>query len=279
MDRLIFQNDRIVESARSQLSTSNAGALYGWGIFTTIRIFDGAVFAFERHWDRLKRHAEQAQIPMPVGSDGLIGSLLGLISANSTRNGRARITLLRSNAGPWRSAAGPDVELLIFTTSDEPRPAINSAVTISPYRVLSHGPLVGVKRTAMLDNLLALEEARSRGFSEAVMVNERGEVTAGTAANIFWAVSDELFTPTLATGCVAGITREVVLEIARRLNLRVTEGSFPIQRLLDADELFLTSTSRGITPADSFDMKGYDRGGNWVTRLIEREFQKLAGRC
>ncbi|HEY6333207.1 MAG TPA: aminotransferase class IV [Blastocatellia bacterium] len=276
MDRLIFQNDRIVEAARSHLSTSNAGALYGWGVFTTIRIFEGAVFAFDRHWERLKRHAEQAQVPMPVSSDDLIGALLGLISANSTRNGRARITLLRCNAGPWKSGAGPDTELLIFTTTDEPRPAENSDITISPYRVLSHGPLAGVKRTAMLDHLLALEEARSRGFSEAVMVNERGEITAGTAANIFWTSSDELFTPSLATGCIAGITREVVLEIARGLNLRVTEGSFPIQRLLDADELFLTSTSRGIAPVDTFDIKAYDRGASWVTGLIEREFQKLA---
>ncbi|MGH9823673.1 MAG: aminotransferase class IV, partial [Blastocatellia bacterium] len=96
-----------------------------------------------------------------------------------------------------------------------------------------------------------------------------------TAANLFWAVSNQLYTPSLATGCVAGITRSCVLEIARGLNLIVEEGSFPVQRLLDADEVFLTSTARGIVHVASFDVKEYDSATAWMGRLIAREFQKL----
>jgi len=275
MDRLIFHNNRIIDAAQSRLSPLNAGALYGWGVFTTIRVFDRVVLAFDRHWDRLQRHADQAQISIPIDSTQASQAIVGLIAANSTRNGRARVTVLKGDAGGWRVADGPEVEFLIFTTAEEPRALRSPAITISPYRILSHGPLAGIKRTAMLENLLALEEARSRDFGEAVMLNERGEIVGATAANLFWANSDELFTPSLATGCVAGITRGITLDLARRLNLRVTEGSFPIQRLLDADEAFLTSTARGITPVVSFDIKKYDSGGAWVTRLLDREFQKL----
>jgi branched-chain amino acid aminotransferase len=275
MDRLIYHNDRIIDARASHLSPMNAGALYGWGVFTTIRIFNGTVFAFDRHWERLKRHAEQAQMSMPIDLDQASQALLGLIAVNSTRNGRARITVLKSDAGAWKLDRGRDVEVLIFTTSDRSRAAQDPAITISPYRVLSHGPLAGVKRTAMLENLLALEEARSRGFSEAVMFNERGEIVGATAANLFWTNSDELFTPNLATGCIAGIKREIVLDLSRRLNLRIVEGSFPVQRLLDADEVFLTSTARGLTSVANFDIKEYERGGAWVAKLIDREFQKL----
>jgi branched-chain amino acid aminotransferase len=275
MDRLIYHNGRLVDATSARLAPTNAGALYGWGVFTTIRIFEGAVFAFDRHWDRLRRHAEQAEIAFPLGPDEARRALVGLVAANSTRNGRARITVLRGNAGAWRQEPVPESEILMFTTVDAPRPLDGLAITVSPYRVLSHGPLAGVKRTAMLENLLALEEARSRNFSEAVMFNERGEIVGGAAANIFWAVGDELLTPSIATGCVAGITRELVLDIARRLNLRVIEGSFPVQRLLDAHEAFLTSTARGVAPVATFDIKEYAAGGAWVTKLIEREFQKL----
>lgn len=279
MDRLIFHNDKVVDGRQSSLSPMNAGALYGWGVFTTIRIFDGAIFAFERQWDRLRRHCEQAQLSLPIGPDEASRALVDLVAANSTRNGRARITILKADAGAWKLDRDRDIEFLIFTASEQTRPQPKLAITISPYRVLSHGPLAGVKRTAMLENLLALDEARSRDFSEAVMFNERGEIVGATAANVFWTNSDELFTPSLATGCVAGITREFVLEIGRRLNLRISEGSFPVQRLLDADEVFLTSTARGIAPASSFDMRDFDQGAAWVTKLIDREFQKLIYQC
>jgi branched-chain amino acid aminotransferase len=202
-----------------------------------------------------------------------------LIDANGVVDGRARITLLRGAAGAWSFEGGPDSEMLFFTSSEPfPKPS-EVAITISPYRVLSHGPLAGVKKTAMIENVLALEEARSRGFSEAVMVNERGEIVGATAANIFWAEGDELFTPSLATGCIPGITRSIVVEIAGKIGLYVVEGSFPVQRLLDAREGFLTSTTRGLAPIASFDVKRYGPNESRAIERISREFQKAAREC
>jgi branched-chain amino acid aminotransferase len=274
MDRLIYYNDRIVETGRAAVPATNAGLLYGWGVFTTLRVCEGKVFAMGRHWERLARHAEQALIELPVDRDQLVRALGDLIAANRIHEGRARITVLKGDAGPW-GGGDRQAELLIFTSSERPRAGLETAKTVSPYRMTSHGPLAGIKRTAMLENLLALEEARSRGFSEALMVNERGEVVGAAAANIFWAEGADLYTPSSGTGCIAGITRGFVIEIARRLRLSVIEGGFPLQRLSDAAEVFLTSTARGIISVSSFDLKRYEPAKSWMSKAINREFQKV----
>jgi branched-chain amino acid aminotransferase len=141
--------------------------------------------------------------------------------------------------------------------------------------VLSTALLAGVKQTAMLENLFAFEEARSRGFNEAILLNERGEIVSATAANIFWVQGDEIFTPSPATGCIAGVTRHFVRDLAIRWKLHLVEGSFPVQRLLDAREVFLTSTAREVSIVSSFDAKEYPGRQARIAKLISREFQKL----
>ncbi|HXG93582.1 MAG TPA: aminotransferase class IV [Blastocatellia bacterium] len=275
MDRLIYHNDRIVDAADARVAPTVAGLLYGWGVFTTLRIYDGAAFAFEHHWERLLRHAERARVAVPIDIEQAKRAVNELIAANSVKQGRARVTVIKGDAGSWRVDPNRESEILIFTSSEAQRPAADLPITISPIRILSTGPLAGVKRTAMLENLLALEEARSRGFAEAVMLNERGEIVSATAANIFWVQGDEVFTPSLSTGCVAGVTRRLVYDIAARKRLHVIEGSFTVQRLMDAREVFLTSTAREVAIVSSFDAKEYPAIEARIARIISREFQEM----
>jgi branched-chain amino acid aminotransferase len=275
MDRLIFHNDRILDASESFIAPTNAGLLYGWGVFTTVRVYSGNLFAFERHWERLVKNADRARVVIPVDLESARRASLELLAANNTGDGRLRITLVKGRAGPWNSGGGAESDLLLFSAREPARPRRAVAITISPYRILSHGPLAGVKRTAMVENVLALEEARSRGFAEAVLVNERGEITGAASANLFWAEGPQVFTPSLATGCIPGVTRQIALEIAHRLDLSVTEGSFPLQRLLDASEVFLTSTTREIALVSSFDIKEYDPNRAAVLRQLRKEFQKV----
>jgi branched-chain amino acid aminotransferase len=277
MDRLIYFRERIVAVDEAGIDVTNAGLLYGWGVFTTVRVTNGKVFALDRYIDRLVQHSERARIPAPADLGMLKDGIRELILANSVVEGRARITLLRGNAGAWRTASGPASETLVFTSSESQSPARGIAMTVSPYRLLSSSPLAGVKRTAMAEHLLALEEARSRGFTDAAMLNERGEIVSATSGNLFWVEGDELFTPALATGCVDGVTRGFVCEIARRIGIYLIEGSFPLQRLIDAKEAFLTSTSRQVTPVVGFDIKQYGVRPGQITRNISREFQRLVG--
>jgi branched-chain amino acid aminotransferase len=275
MHRLIFHNDRILDVAEASIAPTVAGLLYGWGVFTTLGIYDGKAFAFDRHWKRLLSHAEKARVPSPMDLKQARRALDKLIEANSVEQGRARLTLVRGDAGAWQIERGREAELFMFTSPDAPRTRVDLAITQSPYRVLSTALLAGVKQTAMLENLLAFEEARSRGFNEAVLLNERGEIVSATAANIFWVQGDEIFTPSPATGCIAGVTRRIVRELATRWKLHVVEGSFPVQRLLDAREVFLTSTAREVSVVSSFDAKEYPARQARIAKLISREFQKL----
>jgi branched-chain amino acid aminotransferase len=275
MDRLIYHNDGIIDLSEAAIAPTIAGLLYGWGVFTTLRVYAGKAFAFDYHWERLLRHAERARAQVPLEIEEARRALGELIKANSVGQGRARITLLKGEAGSWRGASARESDLLMFTSSEAFRATPNLAITVSPYRVLSSGPLAGVKRTAMVENLLAFEEARSRGFDEAVMLNERGEVVCATAANIFWVQGDEVFTPSQATGCIGGVTRRLVGEIAAKFKLHVVEGSFTTQRVLEAREVFLTSTAREVAIVSSFDLKEYGRKEARIARLISREFQKI----
>ena len=275
MHRLIYHNDQIIDSTEARIAPTMAGLLYGWGVFTTLRIYDGKAFGFDRHWKRLIQHAEKARITVLPDLKSIRRAIDKLISANSVVHGRARLTLLKGDAGSWRTGPGPQTESLIFTSSEVPRVSSDLALTLSPYRILSTALLAGVKQTAMLENLFALEEARSRGFNEALLLNERGEMVSTAAANIFWVQGDEIFTPSLATGCVAGITRHFIRQLTTRWKLHLVEGSFPIQRLLDAREVFLTSTAREVSIVSSFDSKEYSIKQARIARLLSREFQKL----
>ena len=276
MDALIFHNDTILPAKEARVAATLAGLQFGWGVFTTIRILNGKAFVFDRHWDRLLRHAERSRIAVPFERDPAREALDKLIHANSVDNGRAKITLLKGAMGSWRTGLENESEILIFTsTQNKAGYEKEFSLTVSPYRLLSTHPLTGVKRTAMVEHLLAFEEARARSFDEAVMLNERGEIVSATASNIFWSDGKELYTPSLSTGCIAGITRNLVLESARRISIHAVEGSFPLQSISAATEVFLTATSRGITPIRTYDIRTFDSRAASMTRNIRREYEKL----
>ena len=275
MDRLIYHNDRVIDVSEARIDPQSAGLLYGWGVFTTLRIYNGAAFALDRHLERLFRHAEKARIDTAIEIDAARRALNDLIAASAVEHGRARLTLLKGDAGAWRVGAASESEFLIFTSSEKARATRELTLTISPIRLHSSSPVAGVKQTSLIEHLLALEEARSRQFSEAVLLNERGDIVSATAGNIFWVEGDEIYTPSLATGCIAGITRGFIYDVARRMGLHLVEGGFPVQRLLDASEVFITSTTREVAPVVSFDIKGYNQRQARLTRLLAREFQKL----
>jgi branched-subunit amino acid aminotransferase/4-amino-4-deoxychorismate lyase len=276
MDSLVFHNGIVLTADEAKVSATLAGLQYGWGVFTTLRIINGSAFVFDRHWERLVKHAEKARVAVFLDKEAARQALDEIIKANSVVDGRARFTLLKGSFGSWRTGLENETDVLIFTsTRERQNRGREITLTISPYRLLSSHPLAGVKRTSMIENLIAFDEARTREFDEAVMLNERGEIVSATAGNIFWSDGKELYTPSLSTGCIAGITRNLILEAARRINIHAVEGSFPLQSIGNATEVFLTSTSRGITPVKTYDIRVYDSRTASMTRNILREYKKI----
>lgn len=220
------------------------GALYGKGSFTTVPCFGGSPFLWSKHWNRLCRDSEKIGLDISYYSEALVRSSLDEdLAAAALTDGRARITFIDERpAELWTTEkpVGKKTALSILTA--EARPTIEYfKLATSPFPVNSSSPLAGVKSCNYLEQILSADEAKARGFHEAVRVNERGHVTSGCMSNIFWLKNGRLYTPMQATGCLAGTTREYVLE-----NIECEEVEAEIAELEAADAIYLTSAGLGI---------------------------------
>ena len=242
----VFHNDRVLPVESVRLSPGQAGLLNGWGLFTTIRIYDGIPFAFERHWSRLERDAERTHCPFPFVAEAVRGQLALLLEANTVREGAARIYAIYNQVGFWRSNENfPRVDLLLCS-ADLPSYREPSRLGLREFGRYASSPLAGVKVLSWLDNVWNYYEAQQAGFDEVVLLNERGEVAECTAANIFCVRGGRVATPPLSSGCLSGITRSVLLEIGASVGVEVKEAVLRPEDLYAADEVFISSTNRSM---------------------------------
>jgi branched-subunit amino acid aminotransferase/4-amino-4-deoxychorismate lyase len=228
-------------------------------------------------------HAARAGVDASLlDEEAAHASLVKLIAANEVRNGRARLSLLaKAEHGVWEieSAGENKVDLLIMTGDARATRDEGLALTVSPYRINTLSPLVGVKSVNYLEHIMALEEARARDFDEAVRLNERGEVASTTLANIFWVTDGTIHTPAPSTGALAGTTRERVIALAHELSVPVIEGVYELSHLGDADEIFLTSSGLGVAIVTTFDFHRYTVAVGSVALRIHEAFRQLTLRA
>src|SRR5215212_3943053 len=260
MHQHVILNRQLLEARRARLHAVTSAALYGRGVFTTVAVHAGRPFLWDAHWARLLSHAERAGVECDFGDNEAALMLARLVEANGVAEGRARVHLLaRAVRGRWklgRDEEGRPSDLLMMT-ADAWAPPEALALTVSPYRVNTCSPLVGVKTVNRLEQIMAWEEARSRDFDEAVVCNERGEVACATTANIFWVKHGTVYTPALATGAVAGTARARVIGLASDLAVPLSEGAHTLHDMAEADEVFLTSAALGVALVTTFDYHSY----------------------
>lgn len=270
----------MLDASKARSSLVTPATLYGRGVFTTLALHRGHPFLWQEHWERLMLHAERVRVDVrALDEEETRALLLKLVEANGVLEGRARITLLANSApgGVW-SLQDEEKERpssLLIMTGDAHAVPDALALTVSPYRVNTLSPLVGVKSVNYLEHLLAWEEARARDFNEAVMLNERGEVVSATMANIFWVKAGQLHTPQLSTGALAGTTRACVLNLAAELGVPVVEGVNDLAQLGDADEIFLTSAGLGLAVVTTFDFHYYTVPVGSVALRLHEAFRQL----
>jgi branched-chain amino acid aminotransferase len=244
--RLIFHNDRIVPIDEARLSPGQAGLLNGWGLFTTMRVFQGVPFAYERHWRRLEKDAARIRLPFSFDQAAVRRHLTELLAGNQVTEGTARIYMIYNRVGSWQSNESmPEVDLILCTAG---MPAYSGETRLGVAEQGRHAasPLAGVKTTAWLNNVWHLAEAQKAGWTEVILLNERGEVAECTSANIFCVKAGEILTPPLSSGCLEGVTRSVLLEIAPRAGVPLREQTLTLNDLYAAEEVFITSTNRSL---------------------------------
>jgi 4-amino-4-deoxychorismate lyase len=258
MHEHVILNRRLLEARRARLHAVTAAVLYGRGVFTTVAVHAGRPFLWDAHWARLLAHAERAGVECDFGDNEAALLLSHLIEANGVEEGRARVHLLaRAVRGRWKVGGEGRASDLLMMTAEAWAPPESLGLTVSPYRVNTCSPLVGVKTVNRLEHILAWEEARARDFDEAVMCNERGEVACATTANLFWVKHGTVHTPALATGATAGTTRARVIELASDLAVPLAEGAHTLHDMADAEEVFLTSAALGVALVTTFDYHRY----------------------
>jgi branched-subunit amino acid aminotransferase/4-amino-4-deoxychorismate lyase len=283
MHASIYLNERIVLATDARIAAVTAAMLYGRGVFTTVAVYDGRPFLWPQHWLRLLDHASRIGVDVSEFEEESVGqSLLELVRVNHVSDGRARVTLLRRglDQSPWKvldaATGGTRRTDLLIMTGDAHAPATDSlALTVSPYRANTHSPLAGVKSQNYLDHILAHEEARTRGFDEALRLNERGEVVSATMANLFWVTNGKLHTPALSTGALAGTTRAQIIALAHELSIPLLEGVYELSDLGDAHEIFLTSSGQGVGIVTTFDFHRYTVPIGSIALRLHEAFRQL----
>ena len=244
--RYIFHNEEVRPVEKIRWSPGQAGLVCGWGLFTTVRIVEGEAFAYERHWRRLEKDAATTRLPMTYSGAKVRVQLQEVIRANKVKEGCARIYLVWNSVGFWKSDEKmPDVDLVI-TSADLPLHPDSMRLTVREQGRHAASPLAGVKTISWLNSVWAVAEAHREGFDEVVLLNERGEVSECTAANIFAVKKDKVVTPPLNSGCLEGVTRGVLMEIASDAGTSVVEQTLRLDDLYAADEVFVTSTNRNV---------------------------------
>jgi branched-chain amino acid aminotransferase len=270
--RVVFHNGRLLPVEEVRLSPGQAGLLSGWGLFTTIRVIEGVPFAFERHWQRLARDAERTHCPFPFEEETVRAQLGQVLAANNVREGCARIYAIYNQFGPWRSDEGfPQADLLMYS-SGLPAHRDRARLGLREHGRHAASPLAGVKVTSWLNNLWNLHEAQQAGFDEVVLLNERGEVSECTAANIFCARGGRVATPPLSSGCLAGITRSILLEIGSKVGIAVEERTLFPEDFYTAEEVFISSTNRNVIPATEIAGRAVGSAKTPVMAELEKAF-------
>ena len=252
-------NGRIVDAGDGSVSAMDHSIVVGDGVFETLKVVNGpdgpVPFAVTRHLERLRHSADGLGIE-PANEDRVRAALAEVIVADPAA-GRIRITW-SSGPGPLSSGRGDGPGTLIVATSTANVWPESGRVHVSRWTRNEHGPLVGLKTTSYAENVLALAEAHRHGCTEALFTNNAGLLCEGTGTNVFLVVDGVVVTPPLASGCLAGVTRSLAMEMAGSLpgvDGEVVERDIHPDEFSRASEAFLTSTTRdamAISGVDSW---------------------------
>jgi branched-chain amino acid aminotransferase len=266
-------NGALVEPAQALVSAYDHGLVVGDGVFETCKVVDGVPFALTRHLARLQRSARGLGLP-EVDLDAVRAAAVAVCAEpDLPAAARLRITVTAGPA-PLGSGRGDGPSTLFVAAAPLTPWSPTCAVATVPWPRNERGALVGVKTTSYAENVVALDYARSREAAEAVFANTAGNLCEGTGSNVFVVLDERLVTPPLSAGCLAGVTRDLVLEWVDG----AVEEDVPMSVLSDAaaGEVFLTSTTRDVQPVHAFDGRKVAAAPGPVTRRAMDAFAARA---
>jgi branched-chain amino acid aminotransferase len=269
----VWVDGALSEEGEVRISPFDHGLLTGDGIFETLRVYGGQPFAWTRHLERLSRSAAGMGLHLP-GGDDLREAGASVVEANGLSEARLRITVTGGPA-PLGSDRGDAIPTVVVAASALAPWAESVPVATVPWPRNERGALTGLKTISYGENVRALAHAAELGAGEAIFANTRGELCEGTGTNVFVVAGGRLLTPPAAAGCLLGVTRALVLELAADLGLDAGEPDLPLTALATADEAFLTSSTREVQAISAVDGAPLPAAPGPVTTQLAEAFKTL----
>jgi len=282
MERLIWMNGQLVPAQQAKIDVWDHGVLYGDGVFEGLRQYHGRVFRKAAHLRRLFDSARALRLQLPYSLEQLSAALDQTLAANGLHEGYIRLVATRGRSDLGISPLNPS-RPMVFIIADTiqlyPQEMYHNGMAIITASTVRTGPHMlspRIKSLNYLNNIMAKAEACDAGVPEAVMLNHLGFVAECTADNIFIVRQGRLQTPGEEAGILAGITRGVVLDLARAAGIATAECNLTRYDLYTADECFLTGTGAEIIAVTRIDQRLVGAGTvGPVTRQLTEAFQAL----
>jgi branched-chain amino acid aminotransferase len=270
-------NGEVVPVEEARVSVLDNGFTFGDSAYETIRTYRGRPFEWGRHVRRLRASAGRLGFEIPLTDAQLLARLDAVLLRAVNPESYIRLIVSRGVGDisyHFERVKGPTVVMVVKPHQDFPDAHYTEGVDVALVDVRRNHPRAldpAIKSSNLLNNVLAVREAQSRGAEEAVLLNQAGHLAEGASTNVFVVRAGKLRTPPLATGILAGITREIVLELAAGLSIDAGEETLGAEDLRKADEAFLTSSTREIVPIRRVDGQpvGDGRPGPVTRRLLE----------
>ncbi|RKY41265.1 MAG: branched-chain-amino-acid transaminase [Candidatus Omnitrophota bacterium] len=279
----VYLNGKLVDKKDAKVSVFDHGFLYGDGVFEGIRVYNCLVFKLKEHIDRLFESAHTIMLEIPLTKKEMINAIIKTLKANRLKNAYIRVIVSRGEGDlgldPRKCKGNETVVIITDEVALYPKELYGrgmAIITVPTIRNLTEALNPQIKSLNYLNNILAKIEAINCGYQEALMMDHLGYIAECTGDNIFVVKKGELYTPPQCMGTLRGITRDAVLEIARKLKIPTHEHVLTRHELYISEECFLTGTAAEIVPIVKIDgrMIGDGKPGK-ITKLIMREFKKL----
>ncbi|MDP3732429.1 MAG: aminotransferase class IV [Candidatus Omnitrophota bacterium] len=272
MKETVFLNGQFVPKEKAKVSALGPGFLYGWGLFETMRSYHNKIVYFEEHLKRIRESCKLIKMKPPYTLNRLKDIVQETIKINDLRDAHVRLTL-------WKSERGTDILIIAKKYQPYPFRKYNKGfcACISPFRQNEDSFLAQLKTTNYLFYRLAFTQAIQKGFDEAIILNNKGYIAEASRSNLFFIKNRELFTPSLESSCLDGITRRVIFDIAKKYHIKAYEGAFSILDLYACEEAFLTNSLMGIMPLVSVEGRRIGRGRSRykLTRFFIEKYKSL----
>jgi len=272
-------NGEIIPAERAGVKVNDYGFLYGFGLFETMRAYNGEPFMLEAHLERLNASLKALGLSFRVDTDEMREAIRRLLHENGLSSGDSRIRLSVTPGegratGDLGSCRGPTIVILASPISSDLDAVLASGVSAVVYprpRSLS-GELARMKLISYVENLLARRYAKERGAFEAILLDRSGYVLEGSISNLFMLKGERVVTPPVDLGLLPGITRSVVMRIATDLGIDVDEKPFRLGELLESDGIFITNSVIGIVPIR--ELEGRKKGISEIVDALREVYLK-----